>query len=418
MCKDILKKQVTCEIVTVSLEGHEKKCNKIYSLSTSITHLNEHLNTKHQIFPSNQYKKNSKGQTIIEMDNSIQTIPLIFSKMDSHKPEKQQCLQFRLAAWIIEDCQSLVVMEEQKFREFCYEMDPRFKVPGPALVKTTIQKSVLFAKNKLHDLISNPMETFSFTPDMWTGMHHPYIGVTIHWLSKNFDLNQAVLTIEEFPYPHTGEQTTDNDKSIVKGMQLLAVPHIHCTAHTIQLAIKDGLNACKDLLIKAKELNNWLPLLGDEDSELDLFELVQQNFSIETTLNFYPNINTRQTEKQSNIVEPIRDVKTRWNSTYFVLKSLTQLRDATEQLAKSLYQQPELPQKKDGQTTKLIGGAQYPTLGMMLPTISCLFTHLDQMKTSLISSNILDVCYKIEDSMFACWETPLIEAYIASYLDP
>ncbi|CAG8795193.1 27972_t:CDS:2, partial [Dentiscutata erythropus] len=120
--------------------------------------------------------------------------------MDSYKPEKQQRLQFRLVAWIVEDCQPLVVVEGQKFREFCYEMDLHFKVPGPALVKTTIQKS----------------------------------------LSTNiFD-------------------------------------------------------------------DEW-PLLGDEDSELDSFELVQQNFSIKTTTNFYPNINTRQTEKQSNIVEPIRD---------------------------------------------------------------------------------------------------------------
>jgi hypothetical protein len=106
-------------------------------------------------------------------------------------------------------------------------------------------------------------------------MHRPYIGVTIHWLSKNFDLYQAVLTIEEFPYSHSGERqeqflskifghwnirdkliggTTDNDKSIVKGMRLLGTPHIRCTAHTIQLAIKDGLSGCDDLLTKAKKL--------------------------------------------------------------------------------------------------------------------------------------------------------------------
>ncbi|CAG8581884.1 5840_t:CDS:2, partial [Racocetra persica] len=39
------------------------------------------------------------------------------------------------------------------------------------------------------------------------------------------------------------------------------------------------------------------------------------------------------------------------------------------------------------------------------------------MKESLTSSNILNICYQIEDSMTKCWEAPLIEAYIASYLD-
>ena len=67
-------------------------------------------------------------------------------------------------------------------------MDPRLKVPNSGLVKTKIRESVLFAKKQLHNLISETMETFSFTTDLWTSMHKPYIGITIHWLSKNFDL--------------------------------------------------------------------------------------------------------------------------------------------------------------------------------------------------------------------------------------
>lgn len=200
-------------------------------------------------------------------------------KIDSHKPAKQQKLSSRLIAWIVKDCQALTVVDEKEFCLFCYDMDPRFKVPNSGLVKTKIRESVLFAEEQLHNLISKTIETFLFTTDLWTSMHKPYIGITIHWLSKNFDLYQAVLTIEEFPYPHTGEHyeqfltkifeywnirdkliggTTDNDKSIVKGMRLLETPHIRCTAHTIQLAIKNGLILCNDLLTKAKKLNNWL----------------------------------------------------------------------------------------------------------------------------------------------------------------
>ncbi|CAG8807646.1 1146_t:CDS:1, partial [Gigaspora margarita] len=39
MQKDILNKQVACDIITVSLDGREKKCDKVYSISTSTTHL-------------------------------------------------------------------------------------------------------------------------------------------------------------------------------------------------------------------------------------------------------------------------------------------------------------------------------------------------------------------------------------------
>lgn len=482
MRKDKLKNQIKCDVIT-NLDGYEKKCPKVFSFKTSTTHLGEHLNAVHRLFSQQQIEKNSE---IIESDKSIQTIPSIFAKLDSHKPAKQQKLLFLLTAWVVEDCQALTVVEGQRFRELCHEMDPRFKVPGSALVKTKIRESVLFAEDQLRELVSKTMESFSFTTDMWTSMHRPYIGITIHWLSKNFELYQAVLTIEEFPYSHSGERqeqflskifehwnirdkliggTTDNDKSVVKGMRLLETPHIRCTAHTIQLAIKDGLSACDNILSKAKKLNNWLvkrdryrqslrniqnefnqlstnisedsewPLLEDEDSDSepeDLYESLAQS--------------SRQVKKkEQSIVEPIRDIKTRWNSTFFVLKRLLQLRDAVEQLAKSLNRHPEYQQKKDGQnlsgrllseeewneledllkllspfaqSTKLIGGAQYPTLGMMLPTISLLLSHIRQMKTSLSSSSILNVCQRIENSMLARWESPPIEAYFASYLDP
>jgi hypothetical protein len=60
------------------------------------------------------------------------------------------------------------------------------------------------------------------------------------------------------------------------------------------------------------EDSEW-PLLGDNDSEPefeDSFEPAQS--TAQSIWHAKKNI--------SSIVEPIRDVKTRWNSTYFVLK--------------------------------------------------------------------------------------------------
>ncbi|CAG8447275.1 4888_t:CDS:2, partial [Scutellospora calospora] len=204
--EDILNKQVLCEIIMINLDRHEENCNKIYSISTSTTHLGEYLNTVYRIFSSQQYKKNPKGQTVVESDT-----------------------------WIVEDCQALTVVKEQKFQQFCHEMDPWFKIPGLALIKKKIQESVLFAESQLRDFIKNTMETFSFTTDMWTSMYCPYVG----------NIRDKLI----------GE-TTDNDKLIVKEIRLLGVPHIRYTAHTIQLAIKNGLNTCDDLLSKVMKLNN------------------------------------------------------------------------------------------------------------------------------------------------------------------
>ncbi|CAG8480948.1 7046_t:CDS:2 [Gigaspora margarita] len=62
------------------------------------------------------------------------------------------------------------------------------------------------------------------------------------------------------------------------------------------------------------------------------------------------NLYQKQYETTSQtIVNPIRDVKIRWNSTFFVLKRLLHLQYAVKQLARSLCHHPESQQRKDGQ---------------------------------------------------------------------
>ncbi|CAG8853164.1 11422_t:CDS:2, partial [Gigaspora margarita] len=114
-------------------------------------------------------------------------------------------------------------------------------------------------------------------------------------------------------------------------------------------------------------------------------------------------------QKNQNIVEPIRDQRKDGQSLSSKLLSENEWNELEELITLLA---------PFAQITELIGGSHYPTLSMMLPTISCLFTHLNQMKASLISPNILDICHQIENSMFTRWEDPLIECYILSYLDP
>ncbi|CAG8784370.1 40742_t:CDS:2, partial [Gigaspora margarita] len=207
MQKDVLNKQVACNIIMVSLDGRKKKCDKVYSISTSTTHLGEHLSTIHRIFPSKKYEKNSEGQTIIISDNSAQTIPSMLSKIDSHKPAKQQRLVFR---------------------------------------------------------------------------------------DENL------------------EQSEDTFESVQQIFNTESIPSI-----------------------------SNLSSLSNLSSESNLSSISSQS-SI-SNLSF-------SKQKNQKILEPIRDVKTRWNSTYLVLRRLVQLQDATEQLAKSLCQHPEIQQRKDGQS--------------------------------------------------------------------
>lgn len=91
------------------------------------------------------------------------------------------------------------------------------------------------------------MESFCFTTDLWSQMHKPYIALTIHWISPDFTLYQALLTIQKFDYPHTADRiedfcrqlfdqweisekllgaSTDNASSMIKAMDQLGIEHI------------------------------------------------------------------------------------------------------------------------------------------------------------------------------------------------
>ncbi|CAG8676615.1 5972_t:CDS:1, partial [Dentiscutata heterogama] len=96
--KDKSKEKIRCNIVITNLNGNKKKCDKIFSITTSTTHLGKHLNSVYQIFSYQQYEKNLDGQTIIDPDKSIPTISLMFSKIEAYKPVKQQKLLYHLTA--------------------------------------------------------------------------------------------------------------------------------------------------------------------------------------------------------------------------------------------------------------------------------------------------------------------------------
>ncbi|CAG8854885.1 19898_t:CDS:2, partial [Gigaspora margarita] len=69
------------------------------------------------------------------------------------------------------------------------------------------------------------------------------------------------------------------------------------------------------------------------------------------------------------------------------------------------------------QMTELIGGSHYPTLSMMLPTISRLFTHLNQIKASLISPNILDKNVQNKLSEIVEMATNTIDTLVQTEMD-
>ncbi|CAI2187407.1 13914_t:CDS:2 [Funneliformis geosporum] len=93
------------------------------------------------------------------------------------------------------------------------------------------QKFIEVITNDLLDWLVDNMQAFHLTP--------------------NLEIRQALLTIENFKYLHLGDSIKDS-------MRQLETNHVHCIAHIMQLAIKDGLKEIKILIDVAKKLNSFI----------------------------------------------------------------------------------------------------------------------------------------------------------------
>ncbi|CAG8581341.1 15235_t:CDS:2, partial [Cetraspora pellucida] len=196
--------------------------------------------------------------------------------------------------------------------------------------------------------------------------------LTIHWISPEFTLYQAFLTIQKFDYPHIA--STDNAFSMTKAMKQLDIKHIG-----------DGFNIKEvdDLINKAKLLNNFV----NQD------KYYKKLCRLQAELNPQHPINSLSS-----------DTRTYWSSIYNLLKNLLLFRNAIIQLADDL-RQNELAKLlyPFAQATKYIRGNQYPTLGMIIPILIKLLCHLRDFYPTIILITVKACCRKINESMLSRW---------------
>ncbi|CAG8715332.1 221_t:CDS:2, partial [Cetraspora pellucida] len=236
-----------------------KQCTSTFEIATSTTNLASHLRTVHRLsktgpsLPLSGEKETAQLQPV-RLDPSQSTLLELVNHQIPLSNKKQNKITSRILAWIVDDM--------QPFNDILHEAEPQFQFLDEDIVKQKLFESVNYSENGLKNLINNTLEYFAFTTDLWTKFHIPYIGITVHWLSSEFKMHKALLTIESFSYPHTSEHiedclrrelvkwnlsdkcvagVTDNASSMVKALKDIGILHIRCTSYTIQLGVRDGL---------------------------------------------------------------------------------------------------------------------------------------------------------------------------------
>jgi zinc finger BED domain-containing protein 4 len=171
----------------------------------------------------------------------------------------------RISEMIALDLQPFSIVEDIGFRRLIHSIAPQYVMPSRKY----------FSESKIPELYSEVRETLqraiseqsslAFTVDIWTCQYtiQSYLGLTCHWLTKDFQRKMAVLLCQPFEDSHTALNIADAWKTMMKDWQLtsenspkchvvvsdsaanmiktfreLMIDRIACFAHTLQLVVK------------------------------------------------------------------------------------------------------------------------------------------------------------------------------------
>ena len=123
-------------------------------------------------------------------------------------------------------------------------------------------------KTHIHDLLAKGVTDINFTTDIWTSDVSPMsmLSLTAQYVDKDFVLRKAVLHAQEGAGSHTAAAISmafenmfeipknkvhavlrDNARNMTKVLEECGVTSLLCMAHTLQLAVNEGVLAQRSI---------------------------------------------------------------------------------------------------------------------------------------------------------------------------
>ena len=242
------------------------------------------------------------------------------------KPLTKDQLAFihkKILKFIIEDSQPFYILESNSFKELLLSLHPFFELLTKEALDKLLYNMFEAGQTHLKNIFEN-ISKISLITDFWTSRgQHGYIGVTAHWISDDYSPKEAFLTLQHIHYPHTSEVikdklkeiimnwnisnkvtfiATDNAASMIKSVRLLKdefnIERISCAAHTLQLVIGKALTCNTNIQIFILRVKRLVYFFSSPKQSEHLISAQEQ-------LNY------------SKIYKTVKDVQTRWNSSFY-----------------------------------------------------------------------------------------------------
>lgn len=313
------------------------------------------------------------------------------------------------------DLQPYCIARDVGFHRLMSKIAPNYKMPSRKYFSDTIVPDIFQkVKTKIQNSV-NEAKYISLTTDIWTATTNntPFLSLTGHWLSDNFQQERAVLRIVPFEGSHTGARISevinnvledykleksrlflvlrDSGANMVAGVLNCGLESQACFIHTLQLSVNESIfaqQAVKNIITTGR---NIVKHFNHSSSAVNKLKELQDQLNLKNH-------------------KLLQDVPTRWNSTYYMLERIIEQRKALVTYAidanidtLSTYQW-SLAEKivqllKPFEEITVEASKREATCSMIIPTIQTMNLFLSRAKTSIAFNGIITTVEELQSSV-------------------
>ena len=365
-------------------------CKKALSYNGATTsNLHAHLKKYHLSVLSSSSEKKPAAQTTMTDFAAKRAIK-------SCGAAQSEAITSLLIGWVTTNMRPLSVLNDSGLQSLLQHLEPGYTVPSRTYVSTAIGKRHNEGKSELCALLKE-VPAVAITTDAWTSKAvRSFATYTVHFLNESWELQSFVLATRPMDGSHTAEHIAEHVKSIAVEFgisdKITAVVHDEaanmmkagrqldwaseaCAAHRLQTCLRHAFKNAKPVT----------KLLAEARSLVTHFHhscIATQNL-MEKQKTIKPDANPRKL---------IQDVPTRWNSSFYMLQRLVELKVSVS----AVLTDPVLTPKSDHRAlllkekrwalaeelvsalrpyekaTSVLSGQQYLTISSVLPITSSL----------------------------------------------
>ena len=431
---------VMCQLVTKPIC---RTCGKgVLAKGSNTTNLFQHLREHHPQIYANLAPLASKVKSSSESEANTKqpTLSESIARSAKYLPDSAQAKELNRAVtyYIAKDSMPISVVERPGFKHMLLKLNPRYQVPARRhFTDYEIPQLYSHVKDNIVAKSLKEVTFFAATTDLWSSDScHPYLTLTVHFVSSNWDLKSFCLDTAALYEDHTGQNiadaisdifdnwnldmkklvatTTDNASNMIAAFNLLDLLRLSCFGHNLDLAINKGLD-CAQVRRALARCHS-------------LVELFHRSWKKARDLR----------EKQQTLGLPehkiLGDVVTRWGSTYLMISRILEQQQALSAVLaedrKNWHRMPTDPELSVLETihdilkplsflTDALAGEKEVTASVVLPVLKHIKKKLavDYDKDSTLAKGVKETIWSDLESRYM--ETGVSEVLdFASFLDP